>query len=342
MKSLVLRLIFVTVIAVLVWTLAESQTLRSAPFTADLEIQPGSVNRVLRLANTETFDGRIELRVSGSGSGLEELTRTLRDPITLQLGVDISFEPGEQLVDLRAVLRASDLFRKNAVTLNDVEPQFIRILTDELVSIDVPVRAELPGIQIEGQARTDPETVQFRIPRSLQSSLASSDVFVYATLGQDELARLTPGVEQRVDGVTASPSPALAASWFLRPTTASVSVILKLKSRTATETIPAVPVQLRVAPAELARFDIEVAEDDRFLHDVVLRGPGPLIERIRADTSLRPVAVVALTFEELERGIETKDAQIILPPGFEQVEAQADSVSVRVTITRREPPPEAD
>jgi hypothetical protein len=235
-----------------------------------------------------------------------------------------------------------EMFRKSAVTLVEVEPPSLRIEADDLVAIQVPVRVEVPGVQIEGPARAEPDSIEFRVPSLLRSSIVASDAFVTVSLSESQLSVISPGIEHRVEGVQANPSPALAASWFLRPVNVQVAVILKLKSRTATEIIPAVPVHIRIVPSELARFDISIAEDDRFIHDVTLRGPGPLIERIRSDPTLRPVAVVVLSFEDLERGIEAKDAQFILPPGFEQVEARADSITVRVKVTRREPPPESD
>lgn len=342
MMSVLVRVVFVSVIALLVWTLAESQTIRTERFSVELRLEPGSSSRVIRAASSEDLPATFEVRVSGSASGIDDLTRVLRDPVALVLGIDIPFQPGEQVVDLQATLRSMEMFRKSAVTLVEVVPSSLRIEADDLVTIQVPVRVDLSGVQVEGPARAEPDSIEFRVPSMLRSSIVAYDAFVTASLNEAQLSLISPGIEQRVDGVQVVPSPSLTASWFLRPANAQVAVILKLKSRTASETIPAVPVHIRVVPSELARFDISVAEDDRFIHDVTLRGPGPLIERIRSDPSIRPVAVVVLSFEELERGIEAKDAQFILPPGYEQVEVRADSISVRVTITRREPPPESE
>lgn len=339
MMARVLSLAFVTFIAILVWVLAEGQTLRSTTITADLRLDAGSNTRALRVSPDDEFTGRVELRVSGSGSGIDELSSRLRDPITLHLGAEIPFQAGQQTFDLHAALRRTELFRRIAVSLNDVDPATITIDADELTTIDVPVAVELPDVQIEGAVRTDPETVAVTLPKSFADTLEPGAATMVAHLSADTLNRLTPGVEQRIDGARLQASPALAASWFVRSATPQVSVVLTLRSRTATEIIPTVPVQVRIAPSELSRFDITVAEDDRFLHDVTLRGPSPLIERIRSDPSLRPVAVLVLSFEELERGIESKDATIILPPGFGQVEARADILAVRLKITRRDPEP---
>jgi hypothetical protein len=335
-----LSLVFVTFIAVLVWILAEGQTLRTTTVTADINFDAGSNTRAIRVSPGDDFAGRVQLRVSGSSTGMAELNRRLREPIALQLGVEIPFQSGQQVIDLYDALRRSALLRQIAVTLNNVDPRFVSIDADELVTVELPIRVELPDVQIDGAVRTDPETIAVTLPRSVQAALEPGAAYMHASLGSEILSRLTPGVEQRIDGARLQPSPALATSWLVKPAAPQAAVVLTLRSHTATEIIPTVPVLIRIAPSELGRFDIAVNEDDRFLHDVVLRGPSPLIERIRSDPTLRPIAVVALGFEELERGITSKDAAIVLPPGFGQVEARADIVSVRLTITRREAPPE--
>lgn len=339
MMARILSLLFVSFIAILIWVLAEGQTLRSATLTADLRIDPGSNTRAFRISPDDQFAGRVELRVSGSGAGIDELSRRLRDPIVLTLGVEIPFTPGPQTIDLHNALRRTELFRRISVSLSDVDPPLVSIDADELVTVDLPITVELPDVQTDGVVRTDPESVAVTLPKSFADTLEPGSATMVARLSSEVLARLSPGVEQRVDGARLLPSPAIANSWFLKPAVPQTAVILTLRSRTATETIATVPVQVRIAPSELGRFDITVAEDDRFLHDVTLRGPSPLIERIRSDPSLRPVAVLVLSFEELERGIETKDATIVLPPGFGQVEARADILAVRLKITRREPEP---
>jgi hypothetical protein len=337
MKSRILSIIFVTIIAVLVWVLAEGLTVGTGEISADLQLDPGSNTRAVRIAPGDTFTGRIELTVRGSSTGIDQLTRKLRDPITLTVGNEIPFEPGEQLIDLQTALRASEVFKRSGVTLTEVKPRFVRIEADDLVTVEVPVRVALPDVQTEAPPRTDPETISYTLPRAVKRALDSAETVAVARLTDADLAALTPGTEQRLEAIRVQPSPALAAAWSLAPANAQVAVILTVRSRTATETIPTVPVQILVAPTELERFHITVAEDSRFLHDVTLKGPSPLIERIRSDPALRPVAVVSLSFEDLEKGIESKDARLVLPPGFEQVEARADAVAVRLTIQRREP-----
>lgn len=342
MKSRILSFIFITIIAILVWVLAEGLTVGTGELSADIQLDPGSNVRAVRISPGDTFNGRIDLSVRGSSTGIDQLTRKLRDPITLTLGTEIPFEPGEQLIDLQTALRASEVFKRSGVTLTEVKPRFVRIQADELVTLEVPVRVALPAVETEGPPRTDPETISYTIPRTISRTLAPGAAFATARLTDADLASLTPGTEQRIEPVRVEPSPPLAAAWSLSPLSAQVAVILTVRSRTATETIPTVPVQILVAPSELERFHIAVAEDSRFLHDVTIKGPSPLIERIRSDPTLRPVAVVSLSFEDLENAIESKDARFVLPPGFEAVEASADDISVRLNIERREQPAEPE
>jgi hypothetical protein len=66
-------------------------------------------------------------------------------------------------------------------------------------------------------------------------------------------------------------------------------------------------VHIRVAPGQLARWQISIPENDQFLRDVRVTGPSEEIERIRKG-ELRIIAMVALSSQELQAGITSKAA----------------------------------
>lgn len=336
MLARVRTFVAVTLIALLVWIVAEGQTLRSQSATLEIEFETGSNTRVVRVDPAEDFKGFVELRLSGSAGRLDDIGDALRESLSINVDAETVTGTGLRVVDLRDALRSTPLFGRSGVTLAEVTPRFVQIEVDELVQRDVPVRVELPAdVQIDGEARAQPEVVGFSLPRQASEALAPDEVYAKAIVGPELLASLPTGRAQRINAVRIAPSQALEDVWYKRANRTQVAVSLTLRSRTATEMLPTVPVQLRVAPTELSRFDITIPESDLFIHDVTIRGPSTLVERMRSDPSLRPVAVVALSFEELERGIGAKDAQFIFPVGLESLEATADDVNVTLKIQRR-------
>ncbi|RMH10845.1 MAG: hypothetical protein D6695_10675 [Planctomycetota bacterium] len=325
----------VTIITLLVWILAEGQTLRVQGASAQVRFETGSSQRIVRVDPNEGFDGMIELRVSGSMTRLEDLAEALREPLTVNVDLSAPVGTGKRVLDLRDAIRSTRPFEKSGLSLLEVTPRFVQVEVDELVEREIPVRVELPDVQLEGAPRAEPDTVTYVLPRSVSEAMDPEQAFVRAVVQPQQLANLPTGRAQRIESVRLVPSAALAESWYARTSAAQVAVLLTLRSRTSTEVLPSVPVQIRVAPAELERFHIFVPENDRFLHDVTIRGPSTLIERIRTDPSVRPVAVVSLDFEELERAVTSKEAVITFPTGFESVEAQADELTVSLIITRR-------
>lgn len=327
--------IVVTILALLVWILAESQTLRIQSAAGQIRFETGSNTRVVRVNPTDPFRGTVELRLSGSAGRMDDLLEALRQPIAVNVDSESPSGTGLRVVNLRDALRLTPEFEQSGISLIEVNPRFVQVEVDELVQRDVPVRIELPDVEVQGAARAEPETVRFSLPRSISEALPVEEAYVRATVQPDQIANLPTGRPQRIASVRVVPSPALAEAWQARQSRAQVGVTLTLRSRTETEVLPTVPVQVRVAPTELLRFDISIPEEDRFLHDVTVRGPSTAIERMRNDPNLRPVAVIALSFEELERGLTAKDAIFVFPPGLDGLEATADDVNVSLSITRR-------
>jgi hypothetical protein len=250
--------------------------------------------------------------------------------------VEFAAGSGIQVVDLRDALRKTEVFAAAGAALLEVEPRLVRVEVEQLVPVDVPVRVELQGAAVEGEPRADPETVRYELPASLAANV--DELFVTARLTEPELAGLPAGTAVRVPGVRAVPSAALASAWGKPVATRPVDLHFTLRSRLSSMVLATVPVHVRAAPAELQRFDVLIDDSSAFIADVTLRGPAALIERITLDASLRPVAEVALSFEELELGIDSKAAVLRMPPGFEAVEARAENLLVGLSVVRRERP----
>ncbi|MBX3322261.1 MAG: hypothetical protein KF757_04650 [Phycisphaeraceae bacterium] len=334
--------IIVTIVTLLVWVLAEGQTLRVTVAAAELTLDAGSASRVVRWDPAERFSGRVELRFSGSARRIDEISRRIRSPIALAAGTEFAAGSGVQVVDLREALRRTDIFQAAGAALLDVEPRLVRIEVDELVPIDIPVRITIEGAAVEGEPRAEPELIRYEVPAAALAAINRDDLFATVRLTEAEVSGLPAGTQSRLPNLRITLSPAMNNFWSRTGGRNTVDVTLTLRSRLTTLVLPTVPVHVQAAPAEMLRFDVMIAEDDLFIADVTLRGPAALIERINNDPALRPVAVVSLGFEELERGIDSKAAVLRMPPGFEAVEARAENLIVGLTITRRERPTPTD
>jgi hypothetical protein len=108
-----------------------------------------------------------------------------------------------------------------------------------------------------------------------------------------------------------------------------------VKSKSATVKLDSVPVQLRLAPEEFNNWKIDIPQSDRFLADVTVSGPADYISEL-SSRAIRLVAVVPLSFEELEKRITAKEAVFIdLPAG---VKVEVANRTVRMTISPRNTP----
>jgi hypothetical protein len=103
-----------------------------------------------------------------------------------------------------------------------------------------------------------------------------------------------------------------------------------------TVTVPSVPVWFSQPPTEGKRWNIELT--DQFLRDVTFTGPSDAIAKIRA-RDIIPIAEIQLSSDDLEKGIETKEAVFVgLPPG---VESGVAVKTVRLKIERRKSGPDS-
>ena len=115
-----------------------------------------------------------------------------------------------------------------------------------------------------------------------------------------------------------------------------MDVSLTLRSRTQSLVLDAMPIQVMIAPGEIGRWRVTLLPGAQDLVGIEVTGPSDQIERLRSREVI-PTALIALTFDELERGVETKRAQILgLPPGV-QIVAGTD-MTVRLVIGRADGP----
>ncbi|MBL8764248.1 MAG: hypothetical protein JNM07_08255 [Phycisphaerae bacterium] len=342
----------VSFVAILIWVWAESESLSATAVTPRLEFvssgdRSGGGALLVRVAGPKLAGG-VRARVEGSTQAIDTLQRMLTAPVRLIPGVGgVPATLGAHVIDLREALQEHPELARAGVTFESVDPPSVSISIDQLVIRQVTVRAELPGLELDGEAAVTPPTVAIRMPQSVEGRLAAAvetsapSGFAWATPDRAELERagaVGPGtVTARVrlpavlDGVEGAA--------VVEPE--RVSVTFRVKARLGSVVLPSVPVWVSVPPTEGKAWDIEVL--DAFLKDVTVTGPNDLLARI-ASKQLVPVAQVMLGSDELDRRIEAKEAVFTGLPSPLQFSAPTMVVRLKITpraagASPRTPPP---
>lgn len=336
------NLLIVTGVTALIWFFAEAESLRTAEVRSvevTFQSEPNSrfvIDLTQDVASVHGNTVRIDLLVDGPAAGLEPVERTLRQPITVSPGMDgVPAEPGRRAIDLLAVLSRHPDLRGRGVTFRSLSPEAVEAVVDELVTRSVKIEADVPDASLEGPPEVRTAAATITLPAS-QASKINDQSKVLARVDPMALGRLTPGRRQTLANVRLVPSPELAAIPHLKIEPDGADVVVRLRVRTTSVTLAGVPVQVRLAPAELGKWDIDIPESDRFLSEVTVTGPVDVLRQIQ-DKSLPLVATIALSIEDLERSIASKDATFgDLPTGLR---FDAANRTVHLKITRRAPGP---
>jgi hypothetical protein len=281
---------------------------------------------------------RVDMVLEGPTAVLDSAQRALRNPIAVNPGVEgFPIDPGPHVVDLQTVLRNHPDLKlgSSGVSIKSISPETVSATIDEVVSRQVKIDVDVPGAELDGPLELKTTTATVMLPQS-QANKVTDNTAVIARIDPASLARLNPGRKETITGVRLVAPPELASIPRLKIDPATVDVALTLRTKSASIKVPSVPVHVRIAPGELSKWDIEIPEQDRFLTDVIVSGPSDLVKQVQ-DKTVPLIATVSLSFEELERGIPSKDAVFCdLTTGLH---FDVANKIVRLKIKRREAPP---
>lgn len=324
--------LLVTLVTVVIWTFAESESLTSRSVRVEAAFDTDATDDRALVVNEPSWRDRVDVVIEGATGAVSEAEAVLRRPLRLRPGAPgVPGEPGDQTADLAAAIRGLPEMQGKPVTVVRADPASVRVRIDQLVTRELKVVVDAPGAELDGQAEANPATVKVLLPEADAKRLDETSVAI-ARVSPETLVRLVPGRHETVSNVALEPPAAVAGS-RTRLNPSRVEVGLTLKSRTATYTLASVPVYILVAAVEYERWDISVAPDDRFLTDVKVSGPSELVDQVRRG-EIKVTAKVELSFDELERGISSKEvsfSQMPTPLLF-----KADNMRVRLIIRKRE------
>jgi len=326
--------LLVAPVTALIWVFAEAESLRATP-RLPLELvfapTPGS-DRIVDVANSTGSGVRVEVVLEGSAAALDQAERALRGPVVLTLGVDtVPREPGAHLIKLADALAAVPALRDRGISIRSITPDTVTIIVDQLITRDLPVEFPLAG-EVDGPPDVKPRTVRLTLPAADDIRLPT-DAAAIAHLDDETWSRLIPGRRETITGVRLALPPGIAGSRHARLDPPVADVALTVRTRTASIKLPTVPVSLRLSPTEVNTWEVVVPEQDRLLTDITVSGPADQIRQLQ-DKALTVLAVVSLNFEELERGIPSKDAILTTDPPS-ALRFEVPTRTVRLAIKRR-------
>jgi hypothetical protein len=325
-------ILIVTIVSGLVWLFAESRTLRAETITVPVLLDQGGRTIVFRLTEEAEWEGVIDIELAGPAALIDDLRVRAIEGITLELGDEIPGDPGTRRVDLREAVRRDALFAESGATIRRVTPETLALEVDRMETVVLPVQVDLTGVETSGPVTVQPAEVEVRFPGSFKAQMPTQAA---ARLDPTRLSALVPGRRSELSQVPVELEGLPAGIWGVRLSETRVTVALALRARTQSVQLPELPVYVELAPADLAIWMVEIPPEDRVLSGITLTGPGAMIERLRRG-EIRPRAVVSLSSDALERGVDRAPVELVgLPPG---VVADFAGREVRVVLRRREAP----
>ncbi|HLO41321.1 MAG TPA: hypothetical protein VK176_09880 [Phycisphaerales bacterium] len=329
--------LLVTLITIMIWTFAEAESLTTKTVRIEVAfaVDP-QTSRFVEVTENQGWNSRVEVEIEGSTALVNELESALRRGVSLRAGMPgIPAEPGEYTVDLNQALRAAPEIDGRGVTVVKVDPPNIKVVVDSLVTKEVKITTDVAGAVVDGAVETRPQRARLTLPSALAVRVGP-ETAVIARVPPEAIAKLVPGRAETIPGVTLTAPAGLAGRPRVLIDPDRADVVLTLRARTADYTIASVPVHIKIAAGEMGRWDVVVPEEDRFIRDVKVSGPSDLVDRVRRG-DIRVTAVLSLSFDELERGITTKDVTFAEVPT--ELKFDTDRTTVRLSITRRETDP---
>lgn len=332
-------ILVVTLVTLVIWLFAEGENIRRDSLVATVQIvPPANSNMVAWVQGDAPWDGRVSISASGATIGIDNLRARLRQPVLLTPGMDgFSSTPGDHALDLRTLLRALPELRETGVSIEETEPRTIIAHADVLETIELPIKVEVAAAELDGAPEPNPARVSMQIP-SLARSRLTPDTSLIARIGPDLIAGIVRGRRETIQAVPIELPQELQGVRGYKLAVPSARVALTLRERTATEVIPSVPVQIRIAPVQLDRWRVTIPESDQFLRDVRITGPSEEIDRIRRG-DLRVIAMVTLSAQELASRITSKAATFSELPTSLQFQVEDPIVALSITPVPESPSP---
>jgi len=324
------------VVTVVTWLFAEAKSITELAIETEIRLNEGE-DRTLRYSGG-AWDGAATVRLDGPRTAIDLVSDELSRGVTLSLGAPgVPRSQGDHVIDLAAALEQNPPLKGSGVSIVGIEPETVAVHIDQMTRLDdIPIRLELPGVELEREAELSPQAVSISLPSESVAQLGDRPT-VIATPSPEDLQLAEEGVRYTFRAPLVPPSSvADRSNVSISPSSVQVSIVVR--RRVESYTVPFAPVWLLLPPNETERWRVAIPPEDQGIEDVVVTGPSDVIERIRTQ-QMTVVGVVELTDVELERRIESKAVAFPLLP--DSVSVDAAGRPVRLIIEQRDAPAEA-
>lgn len=324
--SRIRTVLMVSFLAIVIWLLAESRMVQTRVVELQIVLvgnsQDPAHRYVVRPPTDESWSESIEVELEGSLASLDQATRELRGRIQMVVGDLIPSRTGLHDLDLRNILRNHQPLRSHGVTVRSLSKDFIRVEVDELLSYELPVTVQLPAnVALDGPVRTIPQTVTIEGPASIISRLDGRQLI--ASPVRSSINALTPGRLETIPLVPVTTPIQMEETsypgWSPAINPPRVDIRLTIRSLTQTTVIDRLPIQILLAPGEVGRWNVALEPGNEDIVSIQISGPTEILNSIN-DGTITPSAILTLSFTDLERGITTKQVELLgLPAGVEVI-----------------------
>ena len=345
MSDKVKTLIVVTLITLLIWTYAESQSIQSMPFpSVSLSIPaPASTEDgalVVWRSGGEASLFRVSLEIEGSAVSIDRIRSDMDDVIDLTASAAFPRTPGVYTLDLDTLLREHPVFRDSGLSFV-VEPKTVQVQVDTIERVLLPVVVpEVTGVDIRSMVLS----VELALPRSIWDDVRSE--ITELTLRTDQIMgnTLEAGMPTIVPAVQVEMPTRVMDAPFVEISPRAVRVRATLIVPHKSHVISAVRFFLVLPSDQAGKWNVGIKSgDDKFLRDVTATGPTEVIDRLTDPASGTAVrAYVELTQDQLDQRASTGIAIFSLTGSelqFEMSGIEVSEVEVQLTITPVEETP---
>lgn len=322
----------VTIVSVLVWIVAEGESLSTDGLEVRVVIAAERGEPIVIEPESQAgWDGRVFVELGGSTTAVTRAADRLRDGLRLAPGdPGVPDESGLHTLDLAEILRMSDALAGTAVTVRSVEPESVSVVVERLETREIDVAVLLPEAAQASAVVADPRRVRLTFPASAAEAVGAG-LTASALVTPEQLASLSVGSRVTVRDVPLAVPEELDGLRFVRLEPSTVSVIATIDTRTDSVTLDAVPVQIQRPAFQADRWVVRVNTQDQLLSGVVVSGPSELIGPIRSG-EVPVFATVVLTPDDLDRRVTEKEIRFSSLPT--PLRFESPKPTVRLTIER--------
>lgn len=297
--ALLRTVIGVTIVSMLIWVFAESESLSSERISVRLSLPSGEDGGDLIIEPSNAWTGSILVELEGSRGSLSRAEAAFASQVELipgSMGGLVPSEPGSHELDLSRVVGSLPGVEGAGLRVVRVQPERAQVRVIRLTSRELPVVTRLP-IGFTGTGTPAPETVSVRMPESAARSLGPEAV-VYAQVEREAVRGLLPGRAATISDVAIELPTRLLLEPYVRTGRRQVDVTVRVEAQTDQVTLNSVPVWIKRPAFNADRVLLSLPVEDLTVPSVEVSGPSGLIASIR-EGALRVVAIAEVPAELL-------------------------------------------